>query len=187
MRKMIADMEIKNGFIFFSGFADKNSNFVFFECGFRLSGGHMYNYFSKLGFRNNLDVFILHALTGSAKTVVHGECVDKNLRCVIVNVYAKAGTVGKISGWDCIERMGDCCLTLQHAHKGQVCTDDQAILSKLAMAYFCNDSVIALEDDVCKFYQYFKAVDANGHDMIYDYINPYYIEQWYKGDILNEL
>lgn len=37
---MIRGMKIENGCIFFSGFIDKNQNFVFFECGYRLEGAH---------------------------------------------------------------------------------------------------------------------------------------------------
>ena len=187
LRRMIANMGIQNGYIFFSGFADKNSDFVFFECGFRLCGGHLYHYFPLIGFPNNLDIFILHALTGSAKAVVRGECVNPALRCVTLNVYANAGTVRRISGWEQIKKMKDCRLVMQHAHIGQVCSDDQAILSKLGMAYFCSDSLADLKEDVREFYEHFEAVDENGNDMVYDRVDPDYIEKWYSGEVLHEL
>lgn len=41
---MIRGMKIEYGCIFFSGFIDKNHNFVFFECGYRLEGAHQYYY-----------------------------------------------------------------------------------------------------------------------------------------------
>lgn len=187
MRRMIEHMGIKNGYIFFSGFADKNSNFVFFECGFRLCGGHLYNYFPFMGFHNNLDIFILHALTGSAKEAVKGECVNPNLKCVTINLYAKSGIVKKISGWEKIQQMKDCRFALQYAHIGQKCADDKAILSKLGMVYFCSDSIEQLKKDVAEMYTYFVAEDEEGKDMVYDRVNPDYISEWWKGDILNGL
>ena len=187
MRKMIKHMGIKDGYLFFSGFADKNESFVFFECGFRLCGGHLYNYFPAMGYPNNLDIFILHALTGTAKQAARTACQDSNLKCMTINLYAKAGTIQKIDGWDAIERMPDCRLVLQHAHIGQKCTDDQAILSKLGMAYFCNDSIERLADDVAEMYTYFSAEDENGNDMVYDRVAPDYIQKWWKGEILNGL
>lgn len=187
MRRMIAHMGIKDGYIFFSGFADKNSNFVFFECGFRLCGGHLYNYFPLMGFHNNLDIFILHALTGSAKEAVRGTCKNPDLKCVTINLYAKSGIIKEISGWEKIRQMKDCRFALQYAHIGQKCVDNQAILSKLGMAYFCNDSISQLEKDVAEMYTYFVAEDENGNDMVYDRVDPSYISRWWKGDILNGL
>ena len=184
---MIAHMGIKDGYIFFSGFADKNSNFVFFECGFRLCGGHLYNYFPLMGFHNNLDIFILHALTGSAKEAVRGTCKNPDLKCVTINLYAKSGIIKEISGWEKIRQMKDCRFALQYAHIGQKCVDNQAILSKLGMAYFCNDSISQLEKDVAEMYTYFVAEDENGNDMVYDRVDPSYISRWWKGDILNGL
>lgn len=187
MQKMISHMGIKDGYIFFSGFADKNSNFVFFECGFRLCGGYLYNYFPLIGFHNNMDIFILHALTGSAREAARGTCENQNLKCVTINLYAKNGTLEKIGGWEEIQKMPDCKFVLQNAYIGQRCTDDQAILSKLGMAYFCNDSVAKLEEDVAEMYTYFVAEDENGNDMVYDRVDPSYISKWWKGDILNGL
>lgn len=180
MRRMIAHMGIKNGYIFFSGFADKEENFVFFECGFRLCGGHLYNYFPLIGHHNNLDILILHALTGSAKDAIKNPCDNADLKCVTVNFYAKAGVVKKIDGLDRIRKMSDCKLTLQYAHIGQKCVDNQAILSKLAMVYFCNDSIEQLEKDIEEMYTYFVAEDEEGNDMVYDRIDPKYITQWWE-------
>ena len=70
IKRMIKDLDIKDGYIFFSGFARERENdvdFVFFETGFRLSGGHMYRYMIKREIVNILDLFIIHALTGSTE------------------------------------------------------------------------------------------------------------------------
>ena len=187
MKKMIAHMGINNGYIFFSGFADKNSEFTFFECGFRLCGGHLYNYFPLIGHYNNLDIFILHALTGNTKNVIRTAYGNPNIKCATVNLYAKAGTVKSISGWEKIKQMPDCCFALQFAHIGQVCTDKQAILSKLGMAYFCNESTEQLDQDIAEMYSYFDAKDEEDNDMVYDRIIPSYIHKWWSGEILKEL
>ncbi len=187
IRNMIKNLGIKNGQMFFSGFADKNSNFSFFECGFRLCGGYLFNYFPSIGFHNELDIFIFHALTGTSKGAEKGVCVDMNLKCVTINLYSKAGIIAKIKGWDKIREMEDCRFALQYAHIGQRCEDDKAILSKIGMVYFCNDSVDKLADDVEKMYQFISVTGENGEDLIYDRVNPQYIRKWWKGEILNEL
>lgn len=135
----------------------------------------------------NMYIFILHALTGSAKEAVRGTCKNPDLKCVTINLYAKSGIIKEISGWEKIRQMKDCRFALQYAHIGQKCVDNQAILSKLGMAYFCNDSISQLEKDVAEMYTYFVAEDENGNDMVYDRVDPSYISRWWKGDILNGL
>lgn len=133
-----------------------------------------------MGFHNNLDIFILHALTGSAKEAVKVTCVNRNLKCITINLYAKSGIVKRISGWKEIQQMKDCRFTLQYAYIGQQCVDDKAILSKLGMVYFCSDSVEQLKKDVAEMYTYFVAEDEEGNDMVYDRVNPSYISEWWK-------
>lgn len=187
IRKMIQNLGIKNGYMFFSGFADKNSNFAFFECGFRLCGGYLFNYFPDMGFHNQLDIFIYHALTGSSKGAEQGKLIDKDMKCVTINLYSKTGTISTIEGWEEIQNMEDCRFTLQYAHLGQKCDEKQAILSKIGMAYFCNTSFEKLAKDVEEMYKYISVKGENGEDLIFDRVNPEYIVSWEKGEILNGL
>lgn len=55
------------------------------------------------------------------------------------------------------------------------------------MVYFCSDSIEQLKKDVAEMYTYFVAEDEEGKDMVYDRVNPDYISEWWKGDILNGL
>lgn len=187
MRNMIRNMGITNGYIFFSGFADKNSDFLFFECGFRLCGGHLYNYYPRIGHLNNLDIFILHALTGSVRNIYRPLEKEENLKCVTINLYAKAGKVFQIKGLDDIGKMEDCAFCLQYAYLGQLCEDSKAILPKLAMVYFCSESEENLVEDIKKLYELFKAVDENGNDLIYNRVDPTYLTAWWTGEIINGL
>lgn len=187
IRNMIRNLGINNGYMFFSGFADKDSNFCFFECGFRLCGGYLFNYFPDMGYHNQLDIFIFHALTGSSKGAEKGVLLDENLKCVTINLYSKAGTITEITGWENIQAMEDCRFTLQYAHLGQKCDDKQAILSKIGMAYFCNTSISKLADDVEEMYQYMSVTGTDGEDLIFDRVNPEYIKAWEKREIINGL
>lgn len=186
IRKMIRNMGIQNGYLFFSGFADKNSDFVFFECGFRLCGGHTYNYFEKLGFHNTLDLFILHALTGSCEAAVRNEG-DPDLKCATLNFYSKAGTIASVHGFDEILKHKDCGFSLQQARIGQVCTEDKAILSKVGVVYFCNDSVDQLCEDISLLNTVITAEDTAGNDLIYDRVDPEYVRQWWNKELLSSL
>ncbi|MBN1069258.1 hypothetical protein DVW02_14880 [Clostridium botulinum] len=180
LRKMIANMHIQYGCIFFSGFVDQNNKFVFFECGFRMEGAHQYNYVEKKGLFNFLDLFIYHSLLGRTDGMKRGICENKKLKCAVVNIYAKDGVLSKVSGIEEIASMDDCCLTLIHGRIGQKCEMDKAILSKIAMFSFCNESAEKIMKDVKKGYKLFSSIDQNGKDMIYDYIDTEQIIKWWK-------
>lgn len=179
LRKMIKNMGITYGCIFFSGFVNKDEEFVFFECGFRLEGGHQYEFASRKGPIYFIDLFIIHALTGSTKLMKRYP-MNPNLKCVTINFYAKTGIIDEINGVHEIENMEDCTLSLIHARIGQECDESKAILSKIGMFSFANESPEKLKEDVDKAYQLFSVKDINGNDMIYDRIDSSLILNWWN-------
>ncbi|RHV29202.1 GNAT family N-acetyltransferase [Ruminococcus sp. OM05-10BH] len=180
LRKMIKGMGIQYGCIFFSGFVTPLNEFVFFECGFRLEGAHQYNYVFRKGKFNFLDLFIFHALLGNTQNMPRNKKIDNNLKCAVINVYANEGVISEISGDKVISEMKDCCLTLISGRKGQECKADQAILSKVGMFSFCNQSDIILANDIRRAYHVLKVQDDKGNDLIYDRINPDEIINWWE-------
>lgn len=180
IRRMLAGLGIKNGYIFISGFVD-GDDIVFFETGFRLCGGHLYEYLERKGMINNLDIFILHALTGSTKSLKKDTFVNESLKCVNLNIYAKSGIVNEVYGSEEIGEMGDNALNILWARQGQKCDDSKAILSKMAMFYFCNEDAKILQEDCNKAYQLFSVNDIEKKDMIYDRIDTSVIGNWWKG------
>lgn len=187
MKRMIRDMGIENGYLFFSGFANERNEFVFFECGFRLCGGHYYNYFYDLGGWNTLDLLIYHALTGSASELKTCAEPKPKLKCATINLYAKAGTIHEIAGMDQVRQIPDCALALTSAHVGQVCREDVAILSKIGMVHFFNESALELGADVQKLYSLVSTTDEQGNDMIYDRVNHQEICHWWNhADWVNQ-
>ncbi|MGN1157366.1 MAG: acetyl-CoA carboxylase biotin carboxylase subunit family protein [Agathobacter sp.] len=179
LRKMITGMGIKYGCIFFSGFVDQNEEFVFFECGFRLEGGHQYEYVSRKGPINFLDLFIWHALTGNTKGMERTPDKNPNLKCVTINFYAKSGVIAEIKGAEEISKMEDCSLAIISGRVGQKCDDNKAILSKIAMFSFCNESPDKIKEDLDEAYRVFSVKDESGNDMIYDRIDTSVIPQWW--------
>lgn len=177
LRQMIRNMGITSGMIFFSGFADGES-FAFFECGFRLPGGHIYRYGKAKGMVSGQDIFIHHALTGNTKGL-NLKTNREDLKCVMLNFYAKAGIFSHYCGTDDIEKMPECYYMLPMCYKGAVCEDDKAILVKLAMVHLYDTNPLALKNAADKVYQLFKAVDTENGDMIFDRIDTRIIPSWW--------
>ena len=179
LKRMIADMGIKYGCIFFSGFVDENLDYAFFECGFRLEGGHQYEYARRRGFMNFNDIFILHALTGSTEGMERGNEFNPKLKMATVNFYAKDGVISEINGAEKIKEMKDCTFVQVNAAVGQECTTDKAILRKLGMCSFANECSEVISENVKKAYALFSVTDENGEDMIYDRIDTDLISKWW--------
>lgn len=179
MRRMISGMNIQYGCIFFSGFVNSNEEFVFFECGFRLEGGHQYEYSYRRGLMNYMDIFILHSLLGNTSMLKINKPFNPYLKCITINLYAKKGTVTKITGVDEVRKMSGCSLVLIHARIGQICEDNKAILHKLGMFSFCDESPERLKEKVDKAYSILKFIDENGNDMVYDRIDTNVVSDWW--------
>ena len=182
LRAMISGIGIKYGTIFFSSFVDENANSLFFECGFRLSGSNKHAYLYRLGNVNYLDIYILHALTGTTDGIEVNPNPEPNLKCVTLNYYAKAGKVSQIKGFEEIKALPDCVLADTFVKIGDVCKDDKAILSKICRFSFCNESPEALAADVSFANKQLQVSDERGNDMIYDRIDSNVIKKWWDAN-----
>lgn len=166
IRAMIQGLGIQNGFFFFSGFSD-GERFVFFETGFRLSGGHMYRYFAANGLPDVQDIFLQHALTGNTDGIdfAHEKLSKK---CLIINYYAKAGTLHALRGLKEIQSLPECGFAIQMCRLGTECHSDKAILTKLGMVHLYSDDVDVLREKLEVVNELFTAEDAQGNDMVFD-------------------
>lgn len=187
VKNMIKNMGIKNGYISFSGFVDENENFVFFECGFRLCGGHLYNYFPKIGMCNTLDLLITYSLLGKVCVPPINIDLNTNIKCVTLNYYAKEGIISEIRGFEEVSKIDNCSFVIVKSHLGQKCESDKAILSKIGMVYFCSNSDIELLQSVKQANELITVLDENGHDMIYDRIEMIVLENYWRNHGLEYL
>lgn len=179
IRDMIRGLGIQNGCITYSGFQMPDGKVVIFECGFRMEGAHQYEYINKKGLYNSLDIFITHALLGNSEIVKPHETQNPRMKSVVINLYAKKGEIGVITGMKDIAAMPDCTLTIQSGRVGEKCQDNKAILDKVGMFSFCSESPAALRRDVEEGYRRFCLKDTKGNDMLYDRIDTSVIESWW--------
>ena len=183
LKRMIENMGVKYGFFFFSGFAMERPDgvdFALFETGFRLSGGHLYNYFKETGFIDIQDIFIYHALLGDSYTMPIGQLTKPDCKALIINYYATEGVIDSIEGSDLIANMSDCRLGFIFGRKGEKVSKSEAILSKLAMYHFYNQSAAELAKDAEYANHAFVTLDTHGEDIVFERINPQTIEKWWN-------
>ena len=183
LSRMIYNMGIKNGFIAFSGFAiekDDLVSFVIFEAGFRLTGDHLYSYFKSIGFIDIQDIFIYHALLGDKKKIDIGEINKTNLKAAVVNYYADEGILTCVEGFDMISNLEDFNFMVNIGRLGHQCTKDNAILYKIAMFHFCNNSPDKLASDIDYSNKAFIAYNENGQDMVFERMESEMVKNWWK-------
>ena len=179
IKDMIRGMGIRFGCIFFSGFLLPDGELVFFECGFRMEGAHQYEYVSRRGIVNFLDEFIVHAMTGNVEVLKEKGPFNPKLKSVAINLYAKKGIIGTISGMEKIASMKNCSLTIISGRIGQNCDDEKAILDKVGMFAFCSEDPGELKENVDEAYKVLSVLDEEGNDMLYDRIDTSLIETWW--------
>lgn len=180
IRRMIEDMGITYGSIFFSGFIDNDGNYAFFECGFRLGGGHDDEYVYRKGLINVLDLYIYHALKGNTKGIKRNGTLNPTLKLATINLYAKSGVISKISGVDAIRSIHDCTYIHINSYIGQKCTTDKAISQKIGMCSFANEDNKRIVDDIKKAYDSLTVEGESGEDLIYDRIDTDSILTWWE-------
>lgn len=180
MRKMIRNMGVQNGTIFFSGFVNSKSDFSFFECGFRLWGEQEFTYDYLCGNLNYLDIYIYHALLGKTSDIEKNRQGNPKLKGVAINLYVKGGVISEIKGLDQESLGANCCLCINDSYIGQKCSFDNAILTKAGLIGFANRNPNALYNDVLKTYKTVFVLDQNGNNMLYDQIDANLIKLWWK-------
>ncbi len=180
VKKLIESIGIKCGTIFFSGFVSKTGDFRFFECGFRLWGPQEYKYTEKKGIINYLDIYLFHSLCGNLKSIPIPKKTIPDLKYVALWIYSKAGKICEIKGFDDIKNHPLCSQAILYCRINQECSDNQAILSRLALFEFYSEVPSELKEAVDFAYQTFKVKGENGEEMIYDRISSDIIPSWWN-------
>ncbi len=185
MKKMIKNLGVKNGIIWFSGFASKKQDgvkFAFFEAGFRLGGEHMYQYVIQRDMFNPLDILIQHALIGNTNQLFLNINYKSNLKCLTINYFAKEGTIKRIDGIEEIKQLKDCTFLLNLGHEGQKCDSSKAILPKITVIHFCNDDANELSNDAKKSNKFYSIINEEKDDIVYDRIDPKIVANWWGNN-----
>ena len=182
LRDMIRGMGINDGTIFFSGFANNDGDFSFFECGFRLWGEQEFNYDYLQSGVNYLDLYIYHALLGSTNDIPRNTDLVPDLKGVEINLYVKGGEIKTIKGLDVIRDAKDCTLSIRYGYVGRSCSFDNTILTNAGLVGFANRDPLKLKSDIELLYQTVVIEDQDSNDMIYDHVDSSVVLEWWDKD-----
>jgi len=178
VKKMIEYIGIRNGTFFIQSFVD-DGDFIFYEMGFRLSGGKQYKIMEEMNGLNILEMIVNYSMTSTM--------TNKNLKnlinpryndwAFILNYIIKPGTVGRINGVEEVKKLNNIIdatviipegMVLPESHKG---TLRQKGLSVYGRAQ-SKDEMFSL---INKVYDLLEIISDEGENMILDirYMDEY--------------
>lgn len=173
VRDMINGLGIDNCYLTMSAFYTKG-HIYFFEAGFRLSGEMSFNYYKTFAGVNYLDEMIKFSLGDSDETVLPQ--IDYSGKySMILNFFAKDGTVAEITGVDAIYVMPEVVDFLIYGKEGQTVANSTKVLKKFAMCTICTTDKNRLADVVDRVNALFSVKDTEGREMIYERVKQ---EEW---------
>ena len=148
MRKVIADMGIKNGTVFIQALPYKGK-FYCHDMGYRLSGGMLYKMTEPLIGVNDMKMMIRYALGGQICEAEDIEKLEKinSISTVTAQVMLPldVGTITTINGWDKICAMPEVVDVLQYYNVGDII--DESVIGTLGQ-HFARVTLAAEDKDV---------------------------------------
>ena len=170
MLRMFENIGIQNGILMLSGFYE-NGEFYVYDTGFRLQGEAPHLLMKAIHGFDQREMLIRYALTGSEGPIDLEKEDDVRLRgkwAATVWFLLKAGTIGKISGFDECESDSRVVANVQRFSEGDEVLpewigSEKQVLSRL---YLVCDSKEELRDAIKEYQHKVNVSDTNGNDML---------------------
>lgn len=173
VREMINGLGIDNCYLTMSAFYTKG-HIYFFEAGFRLSGEMSFNYYKTFTGVDYLEEMIKFSIGDSDKTVFPQ--IDYSGKySMILNFFAKDGTVADITDVDAINEIPEVVDFLIYGKVGQTVANSTKVLKKFAMCTICTTDKNRLASVVSEVNALFSIKDMEGREMIYERVAE---EEW---------
>lgn len=167
LQKMINGLDIKNGSFFLQGFVS-GSDIVFFEMGFRLSGGAGYLQIAKQNEINQVEMHLRYALTGKfdgwdLKTYDNPRF--ERPACVLV-VLLKNGKIARIDGLEEVLAKENIFDIVQFRHVGDELNEKGTLNQVFARIYMIGKDEEDLRESVKFVKRHLRIVDTENNNMI---------------------
>ena len=170
VRNMLCGMNIDYGYITMSSFY-KDHHFWFFECGFRLSGEHSYNFAEEACGINYVDYLIRRAI-GDEVTDFSFHPHNERIKMVVLNFFGIQGVVSSIQGLEHIGEIPEVKEVCLYTGEGKEIETPTEILPKVAMISLFSEDPERLRQCIDEVNGSFDIVDAQGNSLIYERTLP---------------
>lgn len=168
VQTMFKEIGVKNGVFFMESFLVDESNFMFYEMGFRLNATMEYHFIEYFNGFSPLKMMISYALTGTM-----GENVSKlndphlnGKQACEIALLLKTGKISEIKGIEKINEEDFIIHTIQFYNEGDVLNETGNLNQNFARIKVVADTKEELEDRIEYVYNEVSVRDENGNEML---------------------
>lgn len=169
IQKMVHFLKLRESSFWIEVF-HHNGRYYFNEAGFRVGGsGTIYPvaYFSGI---NQVAADIYFSLTGKSKlygfSPIFGDTVPHKKKYAVYPLFARAGTIGSISGQDTLLALSNVLTVLSGKKAGNSIPDNGSFNHVAALVHFVYDDVNELKDTIHAIHERVKVKDCHGQNMV---------------------
>ena len=174
--RMFKGLGVRNGVLNLQFFVE-DEKFFAYDPGFRLQGEAPHIPILEINGFDHREMLLRFALSGSmgvADLEMLNDYRFRGRRACTLWVLLHSGVIARIDGLSSIRRDPCVVFILQRYAEGERVTPDMVGTERqvLARIYLISDSAEELADKVARFRRDLNVVDANGNDMIVDWLDP---------------
>ena len=166
MKKIIKDLGLTNGTIFFQGITN-GEKFYFFEAGLRRGGTALYRFVSQVNNSNVLHYLTDYALVGRIDGDIKNEDPRlKGKRCCLLSLLNKGGKIHKICGVEEASKFDGVVETVVRYNEGDTILRSGTLKQSHIRFFVVCDTAEELVSTIKKIQKTVSVLDENGEEMI---------------------
>ena len=181
MQELFKSLKIKNGVITLQAFVDQDSNFYFYEAGYRLGGSQSYIFTDRINQSNSLHYMINLALSNRMS--------DENIKmkdnpffkqsCCNLYFPVKSGKIKKVIGLKELYEIPEILNITEFYKEGDFVKESNSLDQVCFRMHLMAENPFILSSIISKINTTLKVINEDGENMVMEYFNNY-------NNVLNE-
>ncbi len=171
MIDLCKSLALRAGVLFVQGLYNRQRNeFSIFEAGLRCAGEAPYRIIEKVNGVSFMNLFVDHALLGKVENYdfAKEDPFMKGKSCCVTSFVSKGGTIGRICGYEDVEKLVPSILDKEcRYHEGDVTPDGDTLRQIVLRFVLVCDSDEQLIQDIETINNCIQVLDKKGEDMCY--------------------
>jgi biotin carboxylase len=181
-KKVISDIGLTNGPLFFSGFIDDNGMLACTETGHRFTGSQEPLIIEKMTGFSMMEMLIRYALTGETGNAEMEKMVDPHFKqwCCKLSPIAKEGKIAEISGLGKISKIPEIFYTLQSYYEGDVINGEGTLRQIFIRFFIATETIEKMVEVINEIQNTLSVLDEKGKSMIIQTFDIAFLDKYRK-------
>lgn len=167
-KRVISDIGLTNGPLFFSGFIDDDEMLACTETGHRFTGSQEPMIIEKMTGFSMMEMLIKYALTGETGDTNVEKVIDPHFKqwCCKLSPIIREGEIAKITGMDKISKIPEVFYTLQSYYEGDIVNGEGTLRQIFSRFFIATKTIEKLSEVINEIQNALSVLDQNGETMI---------------------